>query len=77
MEPPNFTPRPLPGRICGSNAAIIEVLTGPSVAIHSFSELGRPLAQNDFLQDAEVTVDRDDDIGLVSRVYEKDLWGAN
>jgi hypothetical protein len=30
LEPPNFTPRALPGRICGSNAAIIEVLTGPN-----------------------------------------------
>jgi hypothetical protein len=25
LEPPNLTPRALPGRICGSNAAIIEV----------------------------------------------------
>jgi hypothetical protein len=31
LVPLNFAPRALPGLISGSNAAIIQVLTGPSV----------------------------------------------
>jgi len=30
LAPPNFAPRALPGLISDSNAAIIQVLTGPS-----------------------------------------------
>jgi hypothetical protein len=33
LAPLNFTPRALPGRISGGNAAIIQVLTGPNRTI--------------------------------------------